>query len=746
MNGLGFATRLFTLRLPRPALFALACCAPSLAAATVASAQAASDTAGRIFVRVVHESATPIGGALVRSGLDSVRTSDEGVAVLLLPTGTHVVIASRIGFAADTLAVAVQAGRYTTVTLTLRELAAGLAAVVVTAARSTRRIEDEPLRVEALSHEEVEEKLLMTPGDITMMLNETSGLRVQTTSPSLGGANVRVQGLRGRYTQLLADGLPLYGGQAGGLGLLQIPPMDLGGVEIIKGVSSALHGASALGGVINLVSRAPGAERARELLVNSTTLGGTDAAVFISSERDESDLATDYTLLAGAHRQRRVDRDGDGWTDLPGYERIVLRPRAWLSAGSGRTTMLTAGFTGENRRGGTMGGAVAPDGLPFPEQLTTRRWDAGGVGNFPAGSGILGVRASATGQHHRHTFGSVIERDRHLTWMGEVSWSMARGGHSWVVGGALQHESLAAHDVAGFDYSFSIPGVFAQGTVEISPLASVTASARVDDHDEYGRFASPRVSVLLRPRRDAAWSLRVSSGAGFFAPSPFIEETEVIGLSPLLPLRNLVAERARSSSLDVGGSLGPVEVHATVFRSVIRHAVGLRRSPVDSSRVELVNSESPTRTSGAELLGRWAPEPLHLTLSYTWVRSLETDPETGRRRSAFAPAHQAGLVAMLESEGLGRAGVEVYYTGTQPLHNDAYRSASPAYVHVGALIERQFGFGRVFLNAENLLDVRQTSHDPLVRPGRGLGGRWTNDVWGPLDGRVANLGVRLGVS
>jgi outer membrane receptor protein involved in Fe transport len=81
---------------------------------------------------------------------------------------------------------------------------------------------------------------------------------------------VRVQGLRGRYTQVLSDGLPLYGGQTGGLGLLQIPPMDLGGVEVIKGVASALYGGTALGGVVNLVSRRPGEEPIRELLLNQT--------------------------------------------------------------------------------------------------------------------------------------------------------------------------------------------------------------------------------------------------------------------------------------------------------------------------------------------------------------------------------------------------------------------------------------------------------------------------------------------
>ncbi len=114
------------------------------------------------------------------------------------------------------------------------------------------------MRVEVLDREEIEEKMLMTPGDIVMMLNEMGGMRVQATSPSLGAASVRIQGMRGRYTRFLSDGLPLFGEQVGGLGLLQIPPMDLGQVEVIKGVASALYGAGAMGGVVNLLSRRPG--------------------------------------------------------------------------------------------------------------------------------------------------------------------------------------------------------------------------------------------------------------------------------------------------------------------------------------------------------------------------------------------------------------------------------------------------------------------------------------------------------
>jgi len=97
----------------------------------------------------------------------------------------------------------------------------GVEEVVIQATRSGRSSQNETIRVELLSRDEVEEKLLMTPGNIAMLVSETPGVRTQITSPSLGGANIRMQGMKGRYTQLLSDGLPLYGGQVPAIGLLQ---------------------------------------------------------------------------------------------------------------------------------------------------------------------------------------------------------------------------------------------------------------------------------------------------------------------------------------------------------------------------------------------------------------------------------------------------------------------------------------------------------------------------------------------
>ena len=188
--------------------------------------------------------------------------------------------------------------------------------VIVTATRTGGRIDDQPTRVEVLNREEIEEKMLMTPGDIVMMLNEMGGMRVQTTSPSLGAASVRIQGMKGRYTRVLFDGLPLAGQQVGGLGLLQIPPMDLGQVEVIKGVASALYGAGAMGGVINLVARRPQDDPVREVLFNQSTVGTTDVVGFLSGWLSKQVGAT---LMAGGHRQSKNDIDEDGWYDLAGY-------------------------------------------------------------------------------------------------------------------------------------------------------------------------------------------------------------------------------------------------------------------------------------------------------------------------------------------------------------------------------------------------------------------------------------------
>ena len=610
--------------------------------------------------------------------------------------------------------------------------------VVVTATRSDTRLQDQPLRVEVIDREEIEEKALMTPGSVAMLLAETSGLRVQTTAPSLGAANVRIQGLRGRYAQLIADGLPLYGAQGDSFSLLQVPPLDLDQVEVIKGAASALYGASALGGVINLVSRRP-RESERELLVNRTSQNGTDVTAWFAQPTSGNWA---WTVLTGYHGQTRQDADEDGWIDLASFNRGLVRPRLFFDDKRGKSLFLTAGIMGEDREGGTLPGFTTPDGRPFEEGMSTRHVDTGIAARWlTAGGRVVTVRGSTMRQSRDRVFGDDRERGVRTTHFGEVSLQGVRGRHTWVAGTAYQHESFDVRELPVFDYRFSTPSVFAQDEISLTTEVATSISGRLDVHSVYGVLATPRVSLLLRP--EPPWTVRVSAGTGAFAPTPLTEEADETGLSRIVPLGDLRAERAVSASLDVTRTFGPMEVTGTLFMSRLRHA--LQRRIVDDTRVELVNASAPVRTGGAELIARYRVEGLALMATYGWTRSTEPDPDMAIRRDVpLTPRHAASMNAIWEGEEWGRIGVEAYYTGRQPLEDNPYRTMGRAYWLVGALGERRFGRARLFVNAENLLDVRQTKDDPLVLPSRLADGRWTVDVWSPLDGLVVNGGIRLG--
>lgn len=615
--------------------------------------------------------------------------------------------------------------------------AAESADIVVQATRSGRRVGDEPIRVEVIDAEELNEKITMVPGNISMLVAETNGLQVQVTAPGLGGANIRVRGLDGRYTQILADGLPLFGGQAPSLGLLQIPPTDLARVEVIKGAASALYGASALGGVINLVSRRPKDEFSANILFNTTHRDGQDLTGYAAIPLGG---AWGGSLTGGLNRQTAQDRDGDGYADIAGYRRATIRPRLFWTGEDGAKALLTAGYLTENRFGGTLGNAVLPDGRPYRETQGTEQFDAGLVGEWPIeGLGRLHLRASATSQNARRSYGTTKQDERRSTLFGEAS--LADGGEatSWAVGVAIQSDRFSSPQFAAFDYRYTVPGVFAQVEQDIGELVTIAGSARLDFHNRYGTFLSPRLSVLYKPE---GWTVRGSVGRGFFAPTPFVDEIESAGLARLAPLSGLKAEIADSASIDVGRSFGRTEVNASVFASRVDNAATL--VPLgNGAGVRLVNNPGQVRTRGFELLVRHRWRELVLSASYVLVDANEPAAAGGRQSVARTPRNTFGAVAIWEVEDRGRIGIEAFYTGEQRLDDDPFRSVSRPFVQLGLSGELKFGAVSLFLNLENILDARQTRYSRLVRPTPAIDGRRTIDAWAPLEGFVANAGVKV---
>jgi outer membrane receptor for ferrienterochelin and colicins len=615
--------------------------------------------------------------------------------------------------------------------------------IQVSASRLGRIVIESATRTEIINLEEIQEKALMRPGNISMLVAETGGVRVQTTSPSLGSANIRLQGMYGRYTQLLSDGLPLYGGQTASIGLLQIPPTDLANVEIIKGSASSLYGGSALAGVINLISRTPSDVYEGEVLVNATSKKGQDITSYFASPLTG---ALSVSVTAGIHHQEEQDLDDDGWIDMAGYERGSVRPRFYWQDDNGANLYLTLGVMKEQRDGGTLGEAIVPDGSQFPQTQDTLRTDIGFIYDRPLGKVMnINVRGSAMNQDHQHEFGAVQEDDSHESTLIESSLSGYSDKTAWLVGLALQSEKFESDTFAEFDYSYQVPGLFSQLDYEASDDISLSFSARTDWHSEYGTQVSPRISLLYSPEN---WTFRGAYGQGFFAPSPFIEDIDEAGLSRLAPLENVEEERASTASIDISYVLGSSETSLTLFASDIDNVTELDVINVvngtSDKQVRIVNAAGESEISGAELLLRYRWRDIKFTGSYLYTDATkESDSGFNRVPLALTPQHSAGLVVMWEEHGSHLLGFEAYYTGTQQLENNPYRERSQPYWHLGLLGQITIGQVSFFVNAENLLNVRQTKEDSLVLPEQAPSGRWTTNIWSRNDGFTVNAGLRF---
>ena len=619
---------------------------------------------------------------------------------------------------------------------------AKLSAVTVTATRSPTLIRDEPLRVEAVPTEEIEENLTIRPGNLTSLLKELPSVRVQSAAPALGGAGLQLRGMPTRDTLVLTDGLPLLGAEPDAFGLLQAPPLDLERVEVIKGAASALYGGSALGGVLNLVSRTADAEPG--VLANVTSRGGRDLLGFFTHK---SASPWSETLTAGAHDQSREDVNADGWADLPGYRRYTVRPRVWWNGSDGQSLFLTAGVLDEDRKGGTLTGRVLPDGSPFPQELHTGRFDAGAISrlSFEDGDALSG-RFSVTSTHLDRTFDTQRIGSTQTTVFAEEALNGSSHGHGWVLGMAFERDQLAVAAVPGVSYAYNVPAAFAQDTYAVASWMVVAGSVRVDANNDYGTFVSPRLSALWR-QPGSAWSLRGSVGGGYSAPTPLLDEIEATGFGALMPLRGLHAERAVTESMDAKWADEGWDVNVSVFTSEIRDPLEVLAL---GAKLRLINAPAAQRAPGAEALIGYVVGPLQALASWSYINATQVDSTGVRRDVPLVPRQAGSLDAILESDKRGRLGVELDYTGTQALEYDPYRSVSPGYFSFNALAEVRFKGFSVFFNAINLSNVRQTRWDPLIRPspspgpgpGPGPGGNPITDVWAPLDGRTFNLGIR----
>nr|WKN34567.1 TonB-dependent receptor [Tunicatimonas sp. TK19036] len=614
--------------------------------------------------------------------------------------------------------------------------------VTVTSTRSSRTIADLPTRVETIAGEELNEKANMKPGDIRMLLNESTGIRTQQTSATSANSSIRIQGLDGRYTQLLKDGFPLYSGFSGGLSIMQIPPLDLQQVEVIKGSSSTLYGGGAIAGLINLISRRPTEERVADFMINFTSAGGVDLSGFYGKKWDKAGL----TVFAARNSNAPYDPADIGLTAIPKFERYTLNPKFYWYPGKATEVSLGVNLSTEDRLGGDLQYIEAPaenDDRYFERNDTRRVTSQFSLTHRVNEQASLAVKSSF----------NVFDRDievpdyrftgYQLASFSEVNYQVSNEKLEWIAGLNLWTDwfrETQPNDQTR-DQDQTIAGGFLQSTYQFSEQFALEGGLRGDYVVDYGFILLPRISALLKVSPQL--TSRLGGGLGYKTPSIFTEEAEERQFQQVLPIgyESTALERSLGGNWDINYRTGLFDDQVSLS---MNHLFFLTRlnDPLLINRTSqglyyFDNADGYVVSKGMETNLKLGYRDFKLFVGYTLadVRQHLGDKVT---RMPLTARHRLNNVLVYEVHEKWRVGLEGYYYSQQQLSDG---TAGQPYWICGLMMEKVFSKFSLFLNFENFLDTRQTRFDIIYTGPR------TNpdfrDIYAPVDGFVVNGGIKL---
>ena len=690
------------------------------------------------------ESGEPLPGAtaVIKGGTLGATANAEGILEIQnVPNGEQSIEVSFVGYKSESLELTFP---LTTNDPVVVELGAGheeLEEIVISSTRSSRTIADIPTRVEFIAGEELEEKANMKPGDIRMLLNESTGIQTQQTSATSANASIRIQGLDGRYTQILKDGFPLYSGFSGGLGLLQTPPLDLKQAEVIKGSSSTLYGGGAIAGLVNLISRIPTDEREFRFLANGTSAKGLDLSGFYGQKFGKIGM----TVLASRNSNAAYDPADIELTAIPKLERYTINPRIFVDLSEKTSFNVGVNYTTEDRSGGDI---KVVEGNP---DATHSYFEDNNTDRFSTQlsfSHKLSENSTINLKNSLNHFNRVIETPgyrfdgKQFGTFTELNFIRSMEVSEWIVGANLWTDDFSEKQLTSTplrDYNQTTLGAFVQNNLKLSEKVNLETGLRGDYVIDYGFALLPRVSLLYKA--NPKFSTRIGGGFGYKTPTIFTEESERVQFQNVLPISSTTNDLEKSYGanwdLNYRTELGEVglSVNHLFFYTYLNDPLIL--TAVGNGDLEFQNISGFTDSKGTETNVKVEFGDFKLFIGYTFT---DTKIHEGGNsvQNPLTAKHRLNNVLMYEVEEKWKVGLEAYYFSKQRLTDNTY---GKEYWICGFMVEKLWEKFSLFINFENFLDARQTRFDtiytgPISNP-------VFRDIYAPVDGFVVNGGIKL---
>ncbi|RZJ33991.1 MAG: TonB-dependent receptor [Flavobacterium sp.] len=627
---------------------------------------------------------------------------------------------------------------------TINEKTEELEEITIQSTRTSRTIKNTPTRVETIDAEELDEKANMKPSNVSMVLHESTGISVQQTSATSGNASIRVQGLDGRYTQLLKDGYPNFGNFASGLSILEIPPLDLKQVEIVKGPASTLFGGGAIAGVVNFVSKTPTEKGEYNFIINQSSIGLTNLGGYVSRKHGKFG----YAFLALLNLQQAYDVDDDDFSEAPKSNNFTLNPRLYFYLNEKTTVMLGNSFTMGDMKGGDMqviDGNADAFHTYFEKNETLRNTTTFELDHKKEKNSFK-LKQSLSFFDRKISIPDYDFSGLNTNTYTDASYLINHDRYTLIGGINLVYDNFKQRTISVLDAKSFTTGAYVQHTWDITENVKLESGLRFDNvhysnvnFSKNQFFVLPRVSALFK--FSGEWSSRIGGGLGYKVPTIFTEQTETIQYQNVQALNGVEAEKSIGGTADVNFKTNIAEslsmsVNQMFFLTSINKPLVLEN---DVDGLFFVNASDPVVTTGFETNLKFIyEEDFKLFIGYTFTDA-KAKYLTGNQFLPFVPKNKLNLALIYEKENNFKFGLEGYYTDRQFVYDG---DEKPDFWEFGFMAEKTlFKKFSVFINFENFTDTRQSRYEPVVQGPHNA--PTFADIWTHTEGFTVNGGVKL---
>ena len=497
-----------------------------------------------------------------------------------LPVGDLTIVFSMIGYETEKRSITLSRDTLVEMNVSIAEMSFLIDNVVVTANKYETKQKEVATIVNVVTPIIIESTTSSTMADV---LNFQTGLRVEETCSNCGVPQIRINGLEGQYTQILMDSRPIFSSLASVYGLEQLPAGMVDRIEVIRGGGSALYGANAIAGVVNIITKEPN----RNSLSISNTSAFTQKGTYdININMNASVVAENQKagiFLFGVQRNReQYDRDDDGYSDIPHLNSTTVGFRSYFKTSDYSKITAEYHHTSEFRRGGYGIDSLQPHESPLCEQLkhnidaATAKWDMYTADNKHFVSAYTSFQHIARDSY----FGTNYNPNAYGKSTDIVSVTGAQYRFSYPCGlmnadlmaGAEYSYNQLRDQILGYDRNtlqqVHLGGGYVQNEWKNKYL-SVLVGGRLEQHSLLEKpVFSPRANVRYTPIDPII--LRLSYASGYRAPQIYEEDLHVGAVGGEVSLisldKNLRPEYSHSvsGSVDMYQRLGKWDLNLTL--------------------------------------------------------------------------------------------------------------------------------------------------------------------------------------